>query len=163
MKQQYVFIYDAEKLEDELENFLSSMGKTLREKEWEKVSELDMKHSRKGKLIVVGLDTENEEWIINNVGGWAGLAFQKETGRNIPWSHPARRSLRVVTVFDVVSQCDEPILSAVVEHPDNRGFSKLIPKSFEINTLQITELITELNKLKLLKISDPNIKWILER
>lgn len=161
LKKQYKFFYDRYEWGNEvLENILSDIGEDLREKGWEK--DPRKKYSREGKLVIVGIDIENEQWIINDVNSHIVSEFQEKSGaEGIPMGHPARRSLCCISVYDVTDP-GRPIMIAGIRHPKAKGFSRLLPECFEISTWQLPALIKELNKLKLLKISDPNIKWIID-
>lgn len=160
MKQQYEFSFNRKKKNVEvLEDVFSAIGANLRNQNWEK-SSLDQRNSRRGKLVIIGTDLENEEWIIDDVDKEAVVLFYEKTGRIIPIARPARKLLCCISVYDTTVSV-EPIFIAGIRHSKSRGFSRLLPEWFNINTMQLQELILELHKLKFLKTSDPNIKWII--
>ena len=110
-------------------------------------------------LVVVGVNTDAEEYVLNEVGGWAWLAFC-EIKKDVSYTDKELNGeLCFVKVYNLYSDNpSNPILFAKASpRKDGPGYH-LIPINYDFDFLEIRVIAEELEKLQQFRPSQ-NVKW----
>lgn len=155
----YHFAFEGEILQNEksLEDLLTVVARYLRGQKW--VLE------QRAALVVVGIDTKNNHYVLNNPENWALDRLMDEyddVDAPVQKRINNRRIARVIVYNMLLTGSDAIILEAETKMPSTpHGYLTLFPATLDLNTQELNALMDEMLKLRMLKmVRYPAIRWL---